>query len=175
MPVLSTLAAALSYPDPDYPARLEQAAELTSELCPEAGERLSKLIRTLSELSLGELEERYTRTFDLSPDCALEVGWHLYGEDYKRGAFLVRARGLLEQHGVVEAGELPDHLVHLLPLLAVLPEDEARELASGYVLPAVEKMRAVLVEKENPFAALVEAVEDVLIALYMRQTEESLA
>ncbi len=42
-------------------------------------------------------EELYTRTFDLNPVCALEIGWHLFGEDYERGAFLVRMRDQLRR------------------------------------------------------------------------------
>ena len=62
-----------------------------------------------------QLEELYTRTFDLNPVCTPEVGWHIYGEQYRRGRFLVQARELLKIVGVDERGELPDHLMSLLP------------------------------------------------------------
>ena len=29
-----------------------------------------------------DLQEMYTRTFDINAVCTLEVGWHIYGEDY---------------------------------------------------------------------------------------------
>ena len=34
---------------------------------------------------LWQIEETFTRTFDVNPACALEVGWHLFGEEYARG------------------------------------------------------------------------------------------
>jgi len=43
-------------------------------------------------------------TFDINPACALEVGWHLFGEDYMRGQFLVRMREELSKYEI--AGEL---------------------------------------------------------------------
>ncbi|HSE32303.1 MAG TPA: hypothetical protein VLA93_12100, partial [Pyrinomonadaceae bacterium] len=42
----------------------------------------------IENFSLSNLQELYTRTFDLNPACALEIGYHLFGENYKRGEFL---------------------------------------------------------------------------------------
>ena len=69
---------------------------------------------------LHELEETYARTFDINPACALEVGWHLFGEEYARGLFLVRLRGEMREHGVEESSELPDHITHVLALIAAM-------------------------------------------------------
>ena len=43
-------------------------------------------------MSVEDLQELYTRTFDWNPDTSLEIGWHLYGENYERGEFLVEVR-----------------------------------------------------------------------------------
>ena len=37
-----------------------------------------------------QIQELYTRTFDINPVCTLEIGWHIFGEDYARGALLVK-------------------------------------------------------------------------------------
>ena len=103
---------------------------------------------------LADLEELYTRTFDFSPSCALEIGWHLFGEDYNRGAFLVRLREELARHGIQESCELPDHLTHVLPLLDRMRPDEAARFALACVTPAVEKMLAGLEGKQNPYEHL---------------------
>lgn len=110
------------------------------------------------------LEELYTRTFDVNPVCSLETGWHLFGEDYNRGAFLVRLRGLLREHGVEESTELPDHLETVLRLLDAMEEKEASALAREFVLPAVAKMRAALAGSNNPYGAVLEEIERVLRA-----------
>ena len=63
------------------------------------------------------LEEAFTGTFDVNPACALEVGWHLFGEEYARGMFLVRMREELRKYGLAESSELPDHVSHVLAIV----------------------------------------------------------
>src|SRR6266568_3182701 len=55
-------------------------------------------------------QELYVQTFEFNPACTLELGWHLFGENYERGEFLVRMREQLRRHGIAESNELPDHL-----------------------------------------------------------------
>ena len=71
----------------------------------------------IAGLSTEQVQELFTRTFDLNPMCTLEIGWQLYGEDYQRGEFLVKMREDLRLFGVAESGDLPDHLSHALALL----------------------------------------------------------
>jgi len=158
-------------------AELERDATL---LAYPAGEDLDRIVAVLREPRVPpepiaeavrtrkreELEELYTRTFDINPVCSLEVGWHLYGEDYNRGSLLVYLRGLLRSHGVEEGAELPDHLASVLRLLARLPRDEAGGLARRCVLPAVVKMNAGLAGEDNPYSAVLRGVEEHLRAAF---------
>ena len=75
-------------------------------------------------------QELYVQTFEFNPACTLELGWHLFGENYERGEFLVRMRDLLRRHGIAESTELPDHLTHVLALVGRLDHEEAAELAA---------------------------------------------
>ncbi len=108
------------------------------------------------------LEEAYTATFDLAPACALEIGWHLFGECYERGEFLVKVRQALARHGVAESVELPDHLSQVLALFPRLPAEEAGAFATACLLPALEKMTANLSGKGNLFEPLLHAVARAL-------------
>jgi len=107
-------------------------------------------------------QELYIQTFEFNPACTLEVGWHLFGENYERGAFLVSMREQLRRHGIPESGELPDHLCHLLTLLARLEPAEAERLAGEFLLPALAKLRAGL--KDNPYEPAIAAIEEKLRA-----------
>ncbi len=107
-------------------------------------------------------QELYVQTFEFNPACTLEIGWHLFGENYERGEFLVRMREQLRRYGIAESTELPDHLTYLLDLITRMDREEAAELAGQYILPAVAKIREAL--KENPFAELIVAIEDRLQA-----------
>jgi nitrate reductase assembly molybdenum cofactor insertion protein NarJ len=94
--------------------------------------------------------------------CTLEVGWHIYGEQYRRGRFLVQARELLSQAGIDEQGELPDHLMSLLPAVARLEPEDAATFAGTYLVPAVNKMLGGLQGKANPYEEVLSAVQHVL-------------
>lgn len=109
-----------------------------------------------------ELEELYTRTFDFNPSCALEIGWHLFGEDYHRGALLVRLRDELRRHSIQESCELPDHLIHVLPLVDCMNSRKAAEFSRACVIPAVEKMVANLEGKQNPYESLLRCLAMML-------------
>ena len=91
-----------------------------------------------------EGQELYVQTFEFQPGATLEIGWHLFGENYERGEFLVRMREQLRRHGIVESSELPDHLCHILPLLDRLDSLEAADLVGQYVLPALAKIKDAL-------------------------------
>ncbi len=110
-----------------------------------------------------ELEEQFTRTFDINPLCTLEIGWHLYGEDYARGAFLVEMRQLMRELGVEETTELPDHLHSILRVLGRLHPLKAEGLSSHYLQPALLKMIDGYEEPTSPYhkalQGLLEALE----------------
>lgn len=138
------LATGLEYPD---------RAEVRALLRPHEG---------FGSLSATEIEELYTRTFDINPVCSLEVGWHLYGEDYNRGTFLVAMRGLMRSLGVEEGSELPDHLGSVLRVLGRMEPGQATPFAREYVLPAIGRMLEGFGEAPNPYRAVLEQVDAFL-------------
>jgi nitrate reductase delta subunit len=156
---LHDLAAGLFfYPDAEYGARVERCRREFTAALPQTGEFLVAFADSLEKLAPEQVEELFTRTFELNPLCALEVGWHLFGENYSRGEFLVQMRQQLRRHNLPESTELPDHLGHVLPILARLPDEESGPFAAQYVLPALDKMLVQMAGKENPFEQLLQAV-----------------
>lgn len=153
------LARLLSYPREDYQEAVQHCRQALSRELPEAASFLAKFAEAVQDKSAEELEELYTQTFDLNPACCLELGWHLYGENYERGELLVKVRSKLRRHGIAESIELPDHLTHVLPLLGRMDREEAGQFAASYLLPALEKMLASLAGKNNPFENVLQAVE----------------
>jgi nitrate reductase delta subunit len=113
-------------------------------------------------IPLGELEEMYTRTFDMNPSCSLEIGWHLFGETYKRGSFMANLREVLRKEGIEEGNSLPDYLPTLLKLLPKLHHDDAQDLVRDCILPAMEKIRTALREGSGPYANLMESLSLLL-------------
>jgi nitrate reductase assembly molybdenum cofactor insertion protein NarJ len=111
-----------------------------------------------------DLEERFCRTFDVNPICSLEIGWHLFGEDYARGAFLVQMRGRMREIGVEEVGELPDHLTHALRLLDRIDDEEGATLARSFVLPALAKMLEGFKDSDSTYKTVLESIQSHLRA-----------
>lgn len=150
-----TLAALLRYPDE---RRLDHP--------PGSGPRLPDLdefVRAVADLSLEDLQELYVRTFEMSPDACLDIGWHLFGENYERGEFLVRMRQTLRRWGVAESVELPDHLSHVLPALGRMERGEAAAFAEESLAPALKKIIPAL--DGNPYQHLLRGVESAAASL----------
>ena len=156
--IYDLLARLLSYPAADYPHAVRACQQLLREHDPERAASFDRFASYVQAAPLAEMEELFTRTFDLNPVCCLEVGWQLYGEDYHRGRFMVSMRQQLRAHSVPESIELPDHLANLLPLVGRMQPAEAGPLCAASILPALEKMQAGLKGHDNPY-------EEVLLAV----------
>jgi nitrate reductase delta subunit len=156
MALLEALARLLTYPGKDYRERVAFAAEGAEG--PTAA-LLGDFTAAIAGLDEVQLQELYTITFDLNPTCSLEAGWHIFGENYDRGMLMARIRELMRRHGITETGELPDHLVHVLPLLASMDPENAADFAGAVVLPALAKMLGAFKEKSNPYEHVMRAVE----------------
>ncbi len=159
---LEAIGRLLSYPTDTYLEAAELLYVILRPELPEAAECIAAFARQVEPLDVHALEESYARTFDINPACALEVGWHLFGEEYTRGLFLVRLRGEMREYGVEESSELPDHIVHVLALIAAMPDDEAQRLVQACVLPAVDKMQQALDSADNAYRNVVGCLALVL-------------
>ena len=149
---MERIARLFEYPGEGYRSAAREAA-LDSK-SPEIADFAGRI----ASFSTEELQELFIQTFDLNPDCTLDIGWHLFGENYERGEFLVKLRQLMRRHGVEESVELPDHLTHVLKLLDRMDEQEAGELAVRCVLPALEKMLGAMEGKGSPFEELLKGL-----------------
>ncbi|MCP4190031.1 MAG: nitrate reductase molybdenum cofactor assembly chaperone [Planctomycetaceae bacterium] len=160
--VLDALARVLSYPD----QHTSQAAELLFIVLQgeiqEAANDMSKFGEFLEQSEPWQVEEAFTSTFDVNPTCALEVGWHLFGEEYARGMFLVRMREEMRKFGIPEDSELPDHLSHVLSVVAAMTKAEAEQFVTACVHPAVAKMNAALEEKDTPYRFAISCLARVI-------------
>jgi nitrate reductase delta subunit len=168
-PVYDAFTELLRYPGEGYHRRIEgcrQALARGAYATPlaEVDRLLGEFAATVAPLSVGDLEELYTSTFDLDPVCSLELGWHLFGENYSRGEFLVAMRQTLRRLGLEETTELPDHLTHVLRALGRMEPAEADRFSVNFVLPALEKMQAGLAGKSCPFENVLAALRDVILS-----------
>ena len=160
--LLDALSRLLCYPDEHTVQTAELLYVVLQDELPEAAEEAARFGAFVEQHELWEVEESYTRTFDVNPACALEVGWHLFGEEYARGMFLVRMRVELRKYALSESVELPDHVSHVLAVLAAMSADEAERFAVACVVPAVKKMDVALATKDAPYRHVVACLAAVL-------------
>ncbi|MFQ5733390.1 MAG: nitrate reductase molybdenum cofactor assembly chaperone [Planctomycetaceae bacterium] len=160
--ILNAFAALLNYPDSGSATAAGMLGESLKHTHPDALGDLRAFEFFIATHDGYELEEYFTRTFEISPQCALEIGWHLFGEEYARGQFLVRLREELRKHGIAESAELPDHISHVLPILAAMPADDGKAFAAACVIPALCKMLQAFEGHENAYESLLRCLRLVL-------------
>lgn len=152
----------LAYPDERYAVDVNRCMATLQEGYPQATESLTDFTAFALANPISMLEEAFATTFDFDPDCSLELGWHLYGENYERGNFLVKMRGYLREYNLPESSELPDHLSHVMAVLGCMGEKEAHDFAVHYVIPGVKKLATGMAKKETPFRSLIACIQRVL-------------
>jgi nitrate reductase delta subunit len=157
------LADLLEYPTEDWAWQLELGQQLLTSESQELMPDLLAFRREVEHLPVALLQEQYTRTFDLNPVCNLEIGYHLFGENYKRGIFLANLREMEMAFAISQARQLPDYLPLLLRLLVKLEDEELRgDLIVECLIPALEKMLEAMSKAENPYRHLMKVVAAAL-------------
>jgi nitrate reductase molybdenum cofactor assembly chaperone NarJ/NarW len=166
MPIYALFADILDYPERSIAKSLGDCiGELTA--IPEAHAQLKNFQNAIAENSLGQLQEVYTNAFDLRPDCTPNLGYHLFGDDGRRGLFLAELKGRMESRGIRPGVELPDHIALLLRYVDIADEEERLPVIEDCLLPAVARMVEVLKPSGNPYEHALSA----LLSLIRHQHE----
>jgi nitrate reductase delta subunit len=131
----------LRYPAPGLGDAARACAAALAMEDREAAALVTSFASVVDRTPAGRLEEVYSGLFDLDASAPPYVGYHLFGESYKRSAFMLHLRAACRAAGVAVGAEIPDHLTVVLELLAATADDELRaELASDALAPALERM-----------------------------------
>lgn len=153
------LADLLEYPEADWASRLAHCRLTLTPVNSPLAPAFDAFLEKVAAVPLTALQEQYTRAFDLNPVCPLEVGYYLFGEDYRRGVFLANLRETESPFELGQAHQLPDYLPVLLRLLIRLEDNELQSaLRTDCLIPAVEKMEAALKKAGSLYADLLAVV-----------------
>lgn len=153
------LAEALDYPGADWPRVLTRCGGAAGVAAP----GLAAFAAAAGAMAQGQLEELYTASFDMQPEMTLHTGFHLFGDDYLRSAFLAKLVEIFQQWGFDAGTELPDHACLLLRFLAqagAAPEaaEAAAVLAADCLAPALGRVAARLEAAQHPYRHLLQAI-----------------
>ena len=135
------LAALFEYPDAGYPQRVLAAKDFLDGRYIKAGVELDRFLAFLPTQDLRSMQELFTRSFDVQAATTLDIGYVLFGDDYKRGEMLANLNR--EQCAAkIDCGtELADYLPNLLRLMAAHEdEDLIHDLAQEILAPALRQM-----------------------------------
>lgn len=128
------------FPATGFEPRARALAASLRDGYPDAAAAVDRFLGGLPARTL-DLQELHTRTFDVQSLTTLDIGYVLFGDDYKRGALLSH---LNQEHGRAGndcRGELADHLPNVLRLLAKLEDAQLRhELVEHLLIPALMLM-----------------------------------
>ncbi len=128
------------YPGENYHDIVLEALNVVSKDYPKASKELEIFLELLP-MHINELQELYSKSFEVQAVTSLDVGYVLYGDDYQRGVILVN---LNKEHNKAKndcGEELADFLPNLLRLLPKIEDEEmANEMVTMLIATAVEKM-----------------------------------
>ncbi len=156
----------LDYPDgalveavPDLLAHLRNGFEATEWVV------LERFLKDLPGQDMTELQAAYVQTFDLTPEHALHLTHHLFGDDKNRGPALIDLTEFYKEYGLElaandgAANELPDYLPLVLEFAAMLEPEEARLFLSQWS-KVLSQLAGNLEAAQSPYAPLVRLVEN---------------
>ena len=129
------------YPSEELRAKIFEIKKYLDENFLIVSDSLREFSEFVKMTSLKEWEEIYTRTFDVQALTTLDLGYVVFGDDYKRGELLVN---LGNEHKAAsnECGtELADHLPNILRLINKTTDEELKQDLIYYIVfPALTKI-----------------------------------
>ncbi len=135
------LAELFKYPDEFFLERILQILSFLDKKYPSALQEAQLFFNTLSFNDLACAQELYTRSFDVQAVTTLDIGYVLYGDDYKRGEILAN---LNREHQKAQndcGSDLADHLPNLLRLIFKSEDSQfIDDLVHEILAPALSKM-----------------------------------
>lgn len=134
------LAELFDFPGPEYVVRGRELVDWLCKNYPDAADEAGRFLDAIAEKTLDQ-QELHTRTFDVQSITTLDIGYVLFGDDYKRAKLLSH---LAREHKQVDndcRGELADHLPNVLRLIPKLSDAElVAELVREILVPALTLM-----------------------------------
>jgi nitrate reductase molybdenum cofactor assembly chaperone len=135
------LAGLYQYPDDGYPQKVKDIQAFVDSNYPEACEDIDNFVELLPAHDLNKMQELYIRSFDVQSITTLDIGYVLFGDDYKRGELLANLNREHTQTDNDCGSELGDHLPNLLRLISKLEDqDLIVEMMEELLVPALQKM-----------------------------------
>ncbi|MCF8242108.1 MAG: hypothetical protein K9J16_12030 [Melioribacteraceae bacterium] len=132
-----------AYPGDSLKGKIDTVQQYLNTNYPEAAKLFNDFTVFAKSADPKSWEEIYTRSFDVQALTTLDLGYVLFGDDYKRGELLVNLNNEHKKADNACGNELSDHLPNVLRLLAKLEDEELRaDIISLILYPALRKIES---------------------------------
>lgn len=162
MTIFKLLSALFEYPDGEMVRALPELMtriNVEPDIEPAEREAIAAFMNWLANSDLTEAQARYVKTFDMTPEHALHLTHHLFGDDKNRGPALIDLGEYYKSYGLeIEGNELPDYLPLVLEFASMLEPVEARVFLDPFA-KVIAQLGANLGAAESPWAPLVRLIE----------------
>jgi len=123
---------------------------------------LAGFLDHVAAVDVSELAEHYVATFDRRRRCCLYLTWWTDGDTRRRGEALAALKARYRESGLeLNSRELPDFLPVVLEYAATADVTDGLALLQQN-RAGLELLRLALRDADSPYAAVVEAVCDLL-------------
>jgi len=161
MTLFKLLSALFEYPDQAILQALPELMTIIGEdatIEPAEREAITAFASWLADSDLTEAQANYVKTFDMTPEHALHLTHHLFGDDKNRGPALIDLGEYYKSYGLENVeSELPDYLPLMLEFAAQLDPAEARVFL-GDAGKVLDVLAGNLDKAGSPYAPLVRIV-----------------
>jgi nitrate reductase delta subunit len=138
---LALFAQLLDYPCSGLGDIARECAMVAAEYDREAASLVAEFKSFAEATPPGQMEEIYTGVFELNAVFYPYVGYHLFGETYKRSVFLIGLKQRYAANGFDAGSELADHVAVLLRFVSTCDDAAlSEELVHDALIPALDKM-----------------------------------
>jgi len=158
--IINELSHILFYPDTEYKNHVQNCFDELKE-CDELSTIFTDFNTYVLKATQSEMEENFTYTFDMNPSHCLDIGWHLFGEDYKRGEFLVTMLNIMRTFDIEDTNELPDHIYHVLQVSNKMENNESELFLDEFLNPALKIINENM-DEENRYFPVIKTLIGIL-------------
>jgi nitrate reductase assembly molybdenum cofactor insertion protein NarJ len=125
----------------DFVDKVKDVQQYLNEVLPHVGKILQPFTHVISNVTKHELEDLYLRSFEVQSITTLDIGYVVFGDDYKRGELLVNLNREHQTYGIECGNELADNLSNVLKLINVIEDsDLLSDLVNKIIAAALIKM-----------------------------------
>jgi nitrate reductase molybdenum cofactor assembly chaperone len=164
------IAVLLEYPREDLMPKTDEILEALRDekhYPPEVLNSLMEFKKKIEPLSLDDLQEAYSYTFEFSADYTLDMGAHIL-DGFKRAENLVNIKTMYRRYEFpfenFDKGELPDYLPLVLRFMGFMDDEEVKkDFRRDFLIKAIEKLNKNIIKvQENPYSHLVNTIYRII-------------